>query len=80
MSIFPDKKHKQYILDNSKETADVDAKLSVPYSAWIWRLLPKFWKICQKVFEKIGVYWRHAWSFEVKKANVLRFLEYTDLK
>ena len=56
--------------DCSKTATDVDAKLSVPCSASLWRLPSKFKKkIRREILEQMAFQWRHVLPFWVKNGK-----------
>ena len=70
-----------YFLDRLKTTGDIDAKLSVAYTASIWRLLSKFQKNLSKNLWEIGVLVTLCYAILGQKAvKVWKLLECTELK
>ena len=61
--------------DSSKTAADIDAKISVPSPALIWRLSPNSSKICREIFEKIVLVTSCFVILGRKSANVWRLPE-----
>ena len=70
-----------YFLDTSTTTADIDAILTIPYSASVWGLLRKFHKNPSKNIGEHGVLVSSCFAILGQKAaNVWRLLQWRGLK